>query len=378
MLQRLSLLFVLTFSFVVTLFGQNLTPEITYSGKPRTYVIAGIEVSGDLNNDPKILANLSGLRLGQEITVPGDDITAAIKKYWEYGLFSDVKIKASRIEGRDIYLDIYLQERPRLSEMNYIGLKKAEIEAVNEKVAMMKGSQVTPYLVTRAEKFIKDHFVEKGFYNTEVNIVQRDDTSRVNHVLLDVYVDKKEKVKVNYLGFEGNESFTDRRLNRVMKKTNQRRKIGNFFRTKKFVEDLYQTDLDAIIEKYNEKGYRDAYIVYDSITRNDDNSVDIRISIEEGNKYYFGDITWVGNSIYPSEYLGYLLRIRKGDVFNQTQLDERLFMDDDAVHNEYMNNGYLFSRIIPVDLRVYNDTVDLEMRVYEGDQATINRVIIKG
>jgi outer membrane protein insertion porin family len=378
MLQRLSLLFVLTFSFVITLFGQNLTPEITYSGKPRTYVIAGIEVSGDLNNDPKILANLSGLRLGQEITVPGDDITAAIKKYWEYGLFSDVKIKASRIEGRDIYLDIYLQERPRLSEMNYIGLKKAEIEAVNEKVAMMKGSQVTPYLVTRAEKFIKDHFVEKGFYNTEVNIVQRDDTSRVNHVLLDVYVDKKEKVKVNYLGFEGNEAFTDRRLNRVMKKTNQRRKIGNFFRTKKFVEDLYQTDLDAIIEKYNEKGYRDAYIVYDSITRNDDNSVDIRISIEEGNKYYFGDITWVGNSIYPSEYLGYLLRIRKGDVFNQTQLDERLFMDDDAVHNEYMNNGYLFSRIIPVDLRVYNDTVDLEMRVYEGDQATINRVIIKG
>lgn len=354
------------------------TPEISYSGKPRRYVIAEIEVTGDLNNDPKILANLSGLRVGQEINIPGDEITNAIKKYWDYGLFSDVKISAARIEGRNVYLEIYLQERPRLSEMNYIGLKRAEIDAVNDKVSMMKGSQVTPYLISRAERFIKNHFVDKGFFNTEVNIVQRDDTTRVNHVILDVYVDKKEKVKISHLAFEGNEEFSHNRLNRIMKKTNQRKKLRNFFRTKRFVEENYRNDLRAVIEKYNEKGYRDAYIVFDSISRNDDNTVDIRIGLEEGNRYHIGDITWVGNSIYPSEYLSYALRIEKGDIFNQTLLDKRLFMDDDAVHNLYMNNGYLFSRIIPVDVRVENDTVDLEMRIYEGDQARINRVIIKG
>lgn len=354
------------------------TPEISYSGKPRRYVIAEIEVTGDLNNDPKILANLSGLRVGQEINVPGDEITNAIKKYWDYGLFSDVKISATRIEGRNVYLEIYLQERPRLSEMNYIGLKRSEIDAVNDKVSMMKGSQVTPYLISRAERFIKNHFVDKGFFNTEVNIVQRDDTTRVNHVILDVYVDKKEKVKINHLAFEGNEEFSHNRLNRIMKKTNQRKKLRNFFRTKRFVEENYRNDLRAVIEKYNEKGYRDAYIVFDSITRNDDNTVNIRIGLEEGNQYHIGDITWVGNSIYPSEYLSYVLRIEKGDIFNQTLLDKRLFMDDDAVHNLYMNNGYLFSRIIPVDVRVENDTVDLEMRIFEGDQARINRVIIKG
>jgi outer membrane protein insertion porin family len=378
MLKRLVPLFIFFLLPFISILGQIATPEISYSGKPRKYEIAGIEVSGDLNNDPNILANLSGLRVGQEVSVPGDEITNAIKKYWDYGLFSDVKISASKIEGRYIWLEILLQERPRLSEMNYIGLKRSEIDAVNEKVSMMKGSQVTPYLVARAERFIKAHFVEKGFYNTDINIVQRDDTARVNQVILDVYVDKKEKVKISLLAFEGNEEFSDNRVNRLMKKTNQRRKIRNFFRTKKFVEDNYRNDLIAVIEKYNEKGYRDAYIVYDSIARNEDNTLDIRIAIDEGNKYYFGEITWVGNSIYPGQYLNYMLRIQKGDVFNQTLLDKRLFADEDAVHNLYMDNGYLFSSIIPVDIRVENDTVDLEMRIYEGDQARINQVIIRG
>ncbi len=367
----------LTF-IIASVSGQVETSDFSYTGKPKTYEIAAIDVVGDLNNDPQILANLSGLKVGQEVTVPGDQISKAIKKYWEYGLFSDVKISASKIEGKFIFLEIYLQERPRLSELNYFGLKKSEKEAVNEKVAMMRGSQVTPYLVARAERFIKNHFVEKGFFNTEVDIVQRDDTSKVNHVILDVRVDKKEKVKVSRLTFEGNEAFTDGKLNRITKKTNQKGKLLNFFRTKKFVQDNYKKDLESIIEKYNEKGYRDAYIVYDSVARNSDNTVDVTIRIDEGAKYYFGDISWVGNSIYPGEYLSYVLRIKKGDVFNQTLLDKRLFMDDDAVHNLYMNDGYLFSRITPIDARVANDTVDLEMRVYEGEQATINNVIIKG
>jgi outer membrane protein insertion porin family len=378
MLKRIFPVVISFLLFITSIEGQTNSTEFSYSGKPRTYEIAAIEVTGDLNNDPNILANLSGLKVGQLITVPGDEITAAIKKYWDYGLFSDVKISASKIEGQFIYLEIYLQERPRLSELNYFGLKRSEIEDVDEKVAMMKGSQVTPYLVERSERFIKDYFVEKGFFNTEVNIVQRDDTSKVNYVFLDVTVDKKEKVKVNSLTFIGNEAFSDVKLNRFTKKTNEKGKIRNFFRTKKFVNEDYQEDLKSIIGKYNEKGYRDAYVVYDSISRNDDNTVDVKICVDEGHKYYFGDISWVGNSLYPGEYLSFYLRIKKGDVFNQTILDERLFSDDDAVLNLYMNDGYLFSRITPVDARVYNDTVDVEMRVYEGDQATINNVIIKG
>ncbi|MFO8000007.1 MAG: outer membrane protein assembly factor BamA, partial [Marinilabilia sp.] len=345
---------------------------------PKEYVIADIEVTGDLNNDPQILANISGLKVGQEIQVPGEAISEAIDKYWDYGLFSDVRISAEKIEGKEIYLKIYLQERPRLSNINFTGLKKSEIDDITGKISLMRGSQVTPYLVDRAEKYIKSYFEEKGFFNTEISIVQRDDPDKPNHVFLDVDVDKKDKVKVNSLVFEGNEVFSDFKLNRFMKKTNEKGKILNFFRTKKFVQEEYENDLDRIIEKYNEEGYRDAHFEYDSVSRNDDNTVDVTIGIDEGNKYYIGDITWVGNTVYPGPYLTQNLRIKKGDVFNQTRLDERLFTDDDAVHNLYMNNGYLFSNIEPVDVKVYNDTVDLEMRIHEGDQATIDEVIIKG
>ncbi|TAJ13408.1 outer membrane protein assembly factor BamA [Marinilabiliaceae bacterium JC017] len=358
--------------------SQNEVPNITYSGIPHKYEIAEIVVTGVENLDPKILVNLSGLREGQVITVPGDEVSEAVKRYWDHGLFSDVKIKASKIEGRKIYLEIYLQERPRLSEINFHGLKKSEVETVSEKVAMMKGSQVTPYAIDRAEKYIKDHFVAKGFYNTEVNIVQKDDPSLANQVTLDVYVDKKEKVKVNSLVFEGNEILSDKKLNRSMKKTNQKGKLFNFFRTKKFINEKYEEDLVALIDKYNEYGYRDARVVEQTITRNDDNTVDVKIKVEEGQKYYFGDINWVGNSIYPGEYLSAVLRIKKGDIFNQKYLEERLFSDEDAVHNEYMDHGYLFSNINPVEVRVEGDTIDLEMRIVEGEQATINNVIIKG
>ncbi|MFO8001665.1 MAG: POTRA domain-containing protein, partial [Marinilabilia sp.] len=233
MLKRTFVLYLfLIFSFV-GLDAQNETPEISYSGKPKEYVIADIEVTGDLNNDPQILANISGLKVGQEIQVPGEDISEAIDKYWDYGLFSDVRISAERIEGKEIYLKIYLQERPRLSNINFTGLKKSEIDDITGKISLMRGSQVTPYLVDRAEKYIKSYFEEKGFFNTEISIVQRDDPDKPNHVFLDVDVDKKDKVKVNSLVFEGNEVFSDFKLNRFMKKTNEKGKILNFFRTKK-------------------------------------------------------------------------------------------------------------------------------------------------
>nr|WP_321407706.1 POTRA domain-containing protein [uncultured Carboxylicivirga sp.] len=371
------LVFVLFLSTTIAI-GQDAV-NISYSGSPKRYEIAEIDVVGVENLDPKILVNISGLRPGQEITVPGDEISEAVRRYWDHGLFSDVKIKAKKIEGRKIYLEVYLQERPRLSEINYFGLKKSEIEAVDEKVAMNKGTQVTQYFIDRAEKYITEYFVNKGFYNTEVNIIQKDDPAKPNHVILDINIDKKDKVKVASLVFEGNEVLSDGKLNRAMKKTNEKGNVLNFFRTKKFITEKYQEDLVALIDKYNEIGHRDARIVSQEVVKNiEENTVDVKITLEEGQKYFFGDITWVGNTIYPSDYLSYKLRIKKGDVFNQKLLAERLTDDEDAVQSEYMDNGYLFSNINPVEVSVQGDTIDLEMRIYEGQQATINDVIIKG
>ena len=372
------LLFLILLLPYTSVLSQNEVPRINYSGIPHKYEIADIKVTGVENLDPKILVNLSGLRVGQVIPVPGDEVTQAIKRYWKHGLFSDVKILADKIENGKIWLEIRLTERPRLSEINFLGLKKSELETVSEKVAMMKGSQVTPYAVDRAKKYITDYFIEKGYYNTVVNIVQRDDPSQENHVILDIHVDKKDKVKVKSLVFKGNEVLSSRKLNWTMKKTNDKGNPINLFRTKKFVEEEFENDLQALIDKYNEYGYRDATIVNKKVTRNEDNTVDIELDIEEGKKYYFGNITWVGNSVYPSDYLAYKLMIRKGDVFNQKQLEKRLIEDDDAVSNEYMNHGYLFANITPVETGVHNDTIDLEMRVFEGQQARINEVRIKG
>ncbi len=378
-MRNIYLLVILLLLPLSTLYSQEEISYISYSGNPRKYVISDIEVVGVENLDAKILVNLSGLKVGQTVAVPGDDISEAIRRYWNHGLFSDVKVYFTpSANNREIALQIYLQERPRMSDINFHGLKKSEIETISGKVAMMRGSQVTPFMVARAEKYVTNYFVEKGFYNTTVNIVQKEDATKPNQVILDVYVDKKEKVKVKSLVFEGNEVLSYNKLNRAMKKTNQKGKIRNFFRTKKFVKDKYEEDLIALIDKYNEEGYRDARVVTETVNRNDDNTVDVVIKVEEGDKYYIGNITWVGNSIYAGEQLSQWLRISKGDVFNNKRMDKRLFSDEDAVHNVYMDKGYLFSNITPLETNVHGDTIDLEMRIVEGPQATVNNVIIRG
>lgn len=221
--------------------------KMSYSGTPKKYTIADIEIVGVENLDKKILINLSGLKVGQTITVPGDDISQAARRYWNHGLFSSVKIYQSKVVGRDIYLQIKLVERPRLSEINFYGLKRSEVDDVDSKVAMMKGSQVTPFMITRAKKYVTNYFVDKGFYNTEVTIIQRNDANNPNQVILDITVDKKEKVKVRELNISGNTVMSYRKLNRAMKKTNAK-KLYNFFRTKKFVKEKYEEDLGNLIE----------------------------------------------------------------------------------------------------------------------------------
>lgn len=351
--------------------------KVSYSGVARKYIIDDIVIKGVEFMDKTLLVNLSGLHKGQEVAIPGEEITQTVKRYLNNGLFSDVKMMYTEPSEGHAIIEIELKERPRLSRVNFSGLKKSDVKDVSSKVAIMEEAQVTPFLVKRAEKYVKDFFVGKGFYNVEVSVTQRNDPSRDNHVILDVHVDKKDKVKVHRLRFHGNDVMTYRQLNKAMKKTNQRGLL-NLFRTKKFVKELYEKDLEALVDFYNEHGYRDMKVVNETVMRNDDNTVDVDVYVDEGKQYHIGDIEWVGNSIYSGDDLLRVLGMDKGDIYNTKKLDERLFKEDDAVHNLYMDNGYLFSNIQVVESRVSGDTIDLEMRVVEGKQATINDIIIKG
>ncbi|HSH19403.1 MAG TPA: POTRA domain-containing protein, partial [Draconibacterium sp.] len=353
-----------------------------YYSSPAKYTIADVQISGIKYLDKSVLVQLSGLHVGNEIEVPGEAVTNAIKKLWQQGLFSDVKISATKIIKDKIWFDIYLQERPRLADVNFMGVSKSEKDDITEKVLLLKGSQLTDNQVINAERIIKNIFLEKGFLNTEVNIVQRDDTTQNNSLILDIYVDKKTKVKVNDIFITGNKEISYITLERAMKKTNTK-SLRNTFKTKKFLQEEFRKDKKLLVDKYNEKGYRDAIIVRDSIYqvqvgKKDKPRVNIDIELEEGNKYYFGDIRWVGNTIYPSDYLSNVLGIKKGDVFNQKILDKRLFDNDEGLNNLYLDKGYLFFNLEPIEVNINNDSIDYEMRISEGKQATINEVRIVG
>ena len=353
-------------------------PVVLYSGTPKKLEIADIKVEGADNYEDYVIIGLSGLSKGQVISIPGDEITQACKRYWEHGLFSDVSITDDKEEDGKVWLTIHLRMRPRVSEIRYSGVKKSEREDLEERIGMIKGGQVTPNIIDRAETLIKRYFDDKGFKTAEVVINQKDDPAHDNQVIVDINIDKKEKIKVHHIEIEGNFALTDKKLKRVMKKTNEKGKLLNLFRTKKFVEENYEADKQLIIDKYNELGYRDAMIVEDSISQYDDRTVDVYMRIEEGQKYYLRNITWVGNTLYTAEQLALYLQMKKGDVYNQKLLDQRLNTDDDAVGNLYYNNGYLFYHLDPVEVNIVGDSVDLEMRISEGRQATINKIMISG
>jgi len=350
--------------------------KIDYS-KPKEYEIGGGTISGIKYLDQNVLVHLSGLKVGETITVPGDDITQAINKLWKHGLFGDIEITATKIVGNSIFLDIYLKERPRLSKFTFEGVTKGEADDLREEIKLIRGTQVTDDVLSLTENRIKKFFIDKGFYNTEVNIAQQEDSLMPNTVILTIAVDKKQRIKINEIYFEGNTVFTDTKLRRAMKET-KRKTWYNIFKASKYIENTFEEDKAKIIAKYNEKGYRDAKIEVDSVYRNDEKTLNLYLKLNEGGQYFFRNVTWVGNSKYPSEILDHELRIVKGDVFDQSVLDKRLFGDENAVSSLYLDYGYLFFQAIPVEVQVDNDSIDLEIRIYEGKQATINSVIITG
>lgn len=359
-------------------------PEISYAGSPRTVTIGGLAVSHIEGYEDYVMIGISGLTVGQQIELPGSAISDAVRRYWRNGLFSEVSISVDSIVRDKAYLFIHLNMRPRVSTINYVGLKKSEREDMEQKLGLLKGMQLTPNALDRAKILAKKYFDDKGFKNAEITINQREDVAEKNQMILDILVDKKEKMRVHEIIIEGNHQISDKKLKGGMfskgafAKIHEAGKFRNFFKSKKFTPERWETDKQNIIAKYNEHGYRDAEIVADSVSNYDDKHVNVYVKIDEGQKYYLRNITWVGNTVYTTDFLSRVLGMKKGDVYNQTLIDKRLNKDEDAVGNLYYNNGYLFYNLQPTEVNIVGDSIDLEMRITENQQAHLNHVRING
>lgn len=391
--------------------------EIDYS-TPKEYTIGGITISGIQYLDANVLTMLSGLTVGDKIKIPGDKITQSVRKLWEQGLFEDVQIRVTGVQDNQVFLDIYLKERPRLSYFSFEGIKKSDADNIREKIHLVKGDYVTNNLIIRTENAIKKYFNDKGFLDAEVLIKQKRDTSATNEVALVIDIRKNSKVKVYNITIHGNRNVTTEIIKASMKKTKEKSifnpmndmdkviyesaekavtadfvEIANvmsdhasqnirvrIFKSAKFIEEEYENDKINLVKKYNQLGYRDAMILKDSISKNPDHTINIDLWIEEGPKYYFRNITWVGNTKYSDMALNRILKISKGDVYNQEALETALTYNPNStdIRSLYMDDGYLFFDVVPVEVNVENDSIDLEIRIHEGKQATVNKITITG
>lgn len=371
-LRHITLIIILLFQSILS-WGQD--NDISYDAV-KEYTIANIAVTGDFTYENYIIIGFSGLSVGDKISVPGKEISSAIKRFWRQGYFSEIQIYADKIENDSVWLNIYLKQRPKINEIKFYGVKKSEQEDIEKKINIKRNDILTADLTDRIKVLSKNYFSEKGFDNAEITVVQKPDAEK-GLANLDIIVDKKQKIKVHDIIVSGNNSLSITKIDNAMKKTN-RPTLLNFFKSKKFIKSLYETDKNSLIEKYNEIGHRDAKILKDSVVYIDSTHVDIYLTVDEGKKYYFGNMSWSGNTVYTTDVLDAYLNIKKGDVFNQKQLDKRLNGDEDAVMSLYKDNGYLFSQVDPIESGIVGDSINFEFHLYEGKPATINNVIIKG
>ena len=353
-------------------------PVVSYDS-PQTYEIGVITVKGAKFSDENAIINISGLKVGKKINIPGEDIPKAIKALWRLKLFTDIQIVQEKTIGEVIFLEIHVSERPRLSGHSYKGAKKSYHDDLNDAVNryLTKGGIVTENIKANAKNAILDFYKEKGYLDTEVTVKETKDKKKQNSINLDFVIDKKERVKIKSITFSGNENVKARKLRKQMEDTKRKSKL---FTSSKLIKPLYEADKKLVIDYYNTLGFRDAKIISDSIWRAEGGDLKIHINIHEGKRYYFRNITWNGNSIYDDATLDRYLGISKGDPFNQELLQTRLqfSMDGRDVSSLYLDNGYLFFRVDPIEVAIDNDSIDLEMRIYEGPLATIDRVVIKG
>ena len=340
--------------------------------------VGEVNIIGATHTDPNALKVVSGLKTGARLNIP-DDIQEAFHSLWDLNLFSDIRIvKRNRIDNI-VFIDIYIEERPRLTRFYFEGHKNSREKDLTEAVEpyLVKGSIVTESNLSNAETAIKKYYSSKGFLDAEVNIEEVPEEQLANGVQVRIQIDRKDKVKIHDIIFEGNEEVNDRKLRKQMDDTNRKRKL---FASSKFIENLYEDDKDKIIDYYQTLGFRDAQIIGDSIWRNEDGRIMIKIDLEEGNQYYIRNIAWKGNTLYTEDQLKRVLGMKKGDVYNLDELEKRLSfsLDGNDVSALYMDDGYLFFNAQPIEVAVVQDSVDIEIRIYEGPQATIDRVTIAG
>jgi outer membrane protein insertion porin family len=366
--------------------AQQATPSLKVSGtdldyfNPREYIIGGTTLSGTKYLDKDVIITLSKLIKGERVTLPGDATSNAIKTLWANGLFDDIEINITKIEEDSVFFDIQVVERPRLSSFELKGISKSQNTDILERLNAKSGkSIINENLYNSTSATIKKYLSDKGYFFTDVKFETKDDPNAENSQILQVDIDRGRKVKVRKINFTGNKEFSDAKLRKFLKKTHQQA-FYKIFGSGKFNKEKYEEDKLALVEKMQDKGFRDAVIIRDSVYQYSDKAVAIDIEVFEGNKYYFGNINWAGNAKYSTEYLEKVLGIEKGDVFSELKLEKKLRGDgnSDDVSSIYLNDGYLTFNVDPVQTKIYSDTVDLEMRIYEGPQYTNNKITVKG
>lgn len=421
--HKLAFLLVLLFSALF--FSHSARSQVTLGEatvvdytRPVEYEIAGITVTGVEYLDKNVLVMLSGLNVGERITIPGEGVTKSIRKLWDQGLFENIGLYITDIQGDKIFLELRLKERPRLSKFSFKGVNKTEADNLREKIKLTRGDVVTENLLMKSRHLIKAHYRDKGFLDAEVDIMQETDTTRANNVILEIYIKKNSRVKISKVHVYGNDYFSSQKIKNALKETKEKgvfqpledielmlfynlrefiklnpqgvvdstmahlnRTVKvRIFKPSRFIQHKFDEDLVNLIKKYNSYGYRDAIVLRDSIYRNPDGTLSLDLYMEEGQQYYFRNITWVGNSKYSSELLNSILKIEKGDVYNREILETNLSYNPNErdISSLYLDDGYLFFSAEPVEVRVANDSIDIEIRIREGKQARINKVSISG
>lgn len=353
------------------------TAVVDYN-RPQNFIVGGITVSGIKYAQENQVIGQTGLSVGDTIQIPSDELSSIIKRLYAQRLFSDVAMYIDSVKRDTVYLNLYLQERPRIIRWDFEGVRSGEKSDLNERLKLRRGGEMSDYVISSSSDIIRRFYVEKGFLQTEVTVRHETDSLVLNGVRLIFVVDRKSRVKVKRINFIGNENVKDSKLASAMKKTKDMRLL-NFFSSKKFNEKEFENDKKLAIQKYNERGYRDAKIVKDSIYYIEDGRLGIDFTIDEGNKYYFRNITWTGNSLYSAEQLNSILRIGKGDIYDVVSMEKRLFEAEEGnVTKLYRDRGYLFFRVMPVEKAIVGDSVDVEMRMFEGKPAVFNRIVING
>ena len=356
--------------------------EISYE-KPKTYEIGGIEIKGVKFLSPEALIAYSGLKVGDKIEIPGMAVSSAIKKLWDQGILGDIQIQIAKTEtktqGDFVFLDFVLKEKPRLSKFQIKGLKKGDANNIREKINLIRGKAINDAIIKATSNSIKKHFLDKGFFFTKVNITQEEDTGVANSVILKINIEKGRKVKIANFIIDGNVAYDDATVQKKIKDT-KIKKLWRIFKASRFIRSKFETDKQKLTEFYTRNGYRDINIISDSVWVNDEKTVNLKLTIDEGQKYYFGNIKWAGNYLYQSDYLNGILGIRKGDVYNMELLQKKLNYNPSGldVSSLYMDDGYLFFSVDPNEVSVNQDSIDIELRMNEGAQARINRVNVQG